>query len=68
MSGEKIISAEVIIRLRTCDLTTEEALQANQDGDFSGLILGLIESRGIFDLLKEAPEIMSIKKIVKETK
>jgi len=65
---EKIISAEVVIRLKTCDLTTEEALQANQGGDFNGLILELIESKGIFDLLEEEPEIVSIKKIIKSAK
>lgn len=60
------ISAEVVIKLKTCDIMTEESLELNHDGDFTGLILRLVENRGIFDLLEGELQVVSIKKIAKK--
>lgn len=65
-SHNKALSAEITIKMKTCNLTTEEALEINYNGDFNSLIHELIVNNGIFDLLEGEPEVVSIKKVSRE--
>jgi len=63
---EDAISAEITLRIKTCDLITEEALEINYNGDFNELIQELVSNRGIFDFIEGDPRVVSIKKLIRK--
>lgn len=64
MMEDKILYAEIILKVRTCNLITEEILEEEHGGDMEAFVRDLVDREGLPSItdLEFTPEIIRVTK------